>query len=197
MEPNTCSGWEAQMAIAPLGESPRRRAGQAPLHLVKGGRPIEAPARRSARHARTELPIGVPDVPVELVRSRAAHPTARPVRAGGVLADDGRNRRAAARGSATLARRRAVSLGLVAVVAVVLLSLPLRSLAAVTVDGQVTPTASPTGLVPGSVYVVHAGDTLRSIARRVQGSDVANIERRLALSVGSSVLVPGEHVDIP
>lgn len=186
------------MAIAPLGESPRRRAGQAraPLQLIKGGRATGAPARRIARHAPSELPVGVPDDSVELVRSRAAHPTARPVRAGGVPFDNGRNRRAARR-SATLARRRAISLGLVAVVAVVLLSLPLRSLAAVTVDGQVTPTASPTGLAPGSVYVVHAGDTLRSIARRVQGSDVAKIEHQLALSVGSSVLVAGEHVDIP
>jgi LysM repeat protein len=139
----------------------------------------------------------VQDDSVDLVRSRAAHPTARPVQAGGVLVDEGRNRRAVARRSARLARRRAISLGLVAAVAVVLLSLPLRSLAAVTVDGQVTPTASPTGLVPGSVYVVHAGDTLRSIARRVQGGDVAKIERQLALSVGSSMLVPGEHVDIP
>jgi hypothetical protein len=67
----------------------------------------------------------------------------------------------------------------------------------VTVDGQVTPNAAPGGLVPGSVYVVHAGDTLRSVARRVQGGDLATIERQLAESVGSSVLVPGEHVDIP
>jgi hypothetical protein len=104
----------------------------------------------------------------------------------------------AQRRPSALERRRTASLVMVAVVAIVLLSLPLRSLAAVTVSGQVTPAASPVGLAPGSTYVVHGGDTLRSVARRIHGSgNLASVERQLAATVGSSVLVPGEHIQIP
>jgi LysM repeat protein len=96
-----------------------------------------------------------------------------------------------------LARRRAVAIGLAGVVAVVLLALPRRALGAVTVDGRVTPGAAAGGLAPGSTYVVHAGDTVASIAASVQGGNVAQVERQIVREVGSSVLVPGEHVVVP
>ncbi len=84
-------------------------------------------------------------------------------------------------------RRRAVVLaGMTAVALLVVLMLPLRALGGTTV----TPTA-------GREYVVRSGDTLASIAARVGGRNVAGLERRLADEVGSTVLVPGEHVLIP
>jgi hypothetical protein len=185
------------MAIAPLGESPRRQAAQPALRLVRGGRGPKAPVRGAARHARIE-PLRDPALEgAEIVRSRSAHPTARDPRPALSQPDLAARRRAAVRSSTAVARRRATALAVIALVAVVLLSLPLRSLAAVTVDGQVTPAASPGGLAPGSIYVVHAGDTLRSVARRIDGGNVSALEHQLAVQVGSSVLVPGEHVHIP
>jgi LysM repeat protein len=185
------------MAIAPLGEGPRRGSAQPALRLVRGGRVVGGPVRGPGRHVRIERSAPqVVDRP-ELERSRAEHPTSRRAMVVPSRPEPAAQRTAAARRSAAVARRRAATLAAIAVVAVVLLALPLRSLAAVTVDGQVTPTASPGGLAPGSVYVVHAGDTLRSIARRVVGANVAAVEGQLAVEVGSSVLVPGEHVHIP
>lgn len=184
------------MAIAPLGESWRPEPATAPpLRLVRGGRPAGASARGAARHART----GVAPVATdrrELQRSRSDHPSSQ--RAEVLARPDVStpNRAVGQRRSAS--RRRGVALTAVGAVAVVLLSLPLRSLAGVTVDGQVTPAASPGGLAPGSVYLVHAGDSVRSLASRMGGSGslVAN-ELRLERAIGSSVLVPGEHVHIP
>jgi len=97
----------------------------------------------------------------------------------------------------TLARRRrTVAVGVV-LAAVVLLAMPLRALGAVTVDGRATPAGVAAGLAPGSIYVVQPGDSLRSIAVRVNPAALAVVEHELAASTGSSVLVPGEHVVIP
>jgi len=85
----------------------------------------------------------------------------------------------------------------VAVAAVVLLALPIRALGAVTVAGQDTPGGAPAGLAPGSTVVVQSGDTIHSLAMRVNPGDVAAIARALAAEVGSATLVPGEHVVIP
>jgi hypothetical protein len=83
-------------------------------------------------------------------------------------------------------RRRVVLAGMTAVALLVVLMLPLRALGGTTV----TPTA-------GREYVVRSGDTLASIAARVGPRNVAGLERRLADEVGSTVLVPGEHLLIP
>jgi hypothetical protein len=86
-------------------------------------------------------------------------------------------------------QRRRVILALVVVALLVLLMLPIRALA-----GQTLPVAGPTA---GQQYVVHNGDTLASIADRVGGSNVAGLQRQLAREVGSTVVVPGEHLLIP
>jgi hypothetical protein len=93
--------------------------------------------------------------------------------------------------TATSARvqRRRVILGVVVVVLLVLLMLPIRALGGKTVTGS-APTA-------GQQYVVRSGDTLSSIASKVGGGNVAGMEQRLASEVGSTVLVPGEHLLIP
>ena len=77
-----------------------------------------------------------------------------------------------------------------AAVLFVLLMLPLRALGA-------GPTIADSGPTVGQVYVVHSGDTLHSIAARVDSADVAGMMQRLAKEAGSSVVVPGEHLLIP
>jgi hypothetical protein len=90
--------------------------------------------------------------------------------------------------TAVVQRRRLV-LGLVVVALLVLLALPIRALA-----GQTIASAAPTA---GQEYIVHSGDTLQSIAARVDSSDVAGLAHRLAIETGSTVVVPGEHLLIP
>jgi len=77
------------------------------------------------------------------------------------------------------------------------LAMPLRALGAVTVLGQQTPGGVPAGLAPGSTYVVQHGDTLRSIAQRVNAAIAPLIAAELAAETGSAQVVAGEHVRIP
>ena len=91
--------------------------------------------------------------------------------------------------------RAAVAVSVLA--AVVLLALPIHALGAVTVAGQATPDAAPAGLAPGSTIVVQPGDSIDSVAMRINPSDAVQLERSLANEVGSNTLVPGEHIVIP
>ena len=88
-------------------------------------------------------------------------------------------------------RRRAVLA--VAAVAValllVLLALPLRQL-----GGSNLAQAQPT---VGQEYIVKSGDTLASIAARADRAQAGSLTARLAREVGSTVVVPGEHIQIP
>jgi hypothetical protein len=90
-------------------------------------------------------------------------------------------------------QRRRVILGLVVLGLLVLLALPIRAIGGHPVTGS-APAA-------GQVYVVQGGDTLASIARRVEtgsgAGNVAGLVRRLSAEVGSSTVVPGEHLLIP
>ena len=88
-------------------------------------------------------------------------------------------------------RRRVVLVAVAAVVAIllVLLALPIRQL-----GGSTLAQAGPT---PGQVYVVKTGDTLASIAGRADAAHAASLVPQLAREVGSSVVVPGEHILIP
>lgn len=192
------------MAIAPFEETSEttRQAAARPLRVIPGGRSAGAAPRRSALHA-SPLPIEVPR------RARDAHPSAqRPA----ARPDVGRQLRpvnpAAARNArpGALARPVAVSVrvrrGRAAVAvsvlaAVVLLALPIHALGAVTVAGQATPDAAPAGLAPGSTIVVQPGDSIDSVAMRINPSDAVQLERSLANEVGSNTLVPGEHIVIP
>ncbi len=94
-------------------------------------------------------------------------------------------------GRATLTRVQKRRIAFVAALAIlfVLLMLPIRALGGQTIVG-----ASPSA---GQVYVVQSGDTLHSIAARVDRGNVAGMTRRLAAEVGSGVIVPGEHLQIP
>jgi hypothetical protein len=71
----------------------------------------------------------------------------------------------------------------------VLLALPLRQLA-----GRSLAQDPP---APGQEYIVKTGDSLASIARQADPSHAATLASSLAREVGSSVVVPGEHIQIP
>jgi hypothetical protein len=71
----------------------------------------------------------------------------------------------------------------------VLLALPIRAL-----GGSTLAQAPPS---KGQVYVVKSGDTLASIAAQANPDRAGSLTQELAREVGSSVVVPGEHVFIP
>ena len=86
-------------------------------------------------------------------------------------------------------RRRRVVLGAVVLTLLVLLALPIRS-----IGGS---TLAQTAPAPGQEYIVKAGDTLASIATRADPAQAAALGGRLAREIGSTVVVPGEHIFIP
>jgi Tfp pilus assembly protein FimV len=86
-------------------------------------------------------------------------------------------------------RRRRVVLGAAVLGLLVLLALPIRAL-----GGSTLAQAPPS---QGQVYVVKAGDTLASIAAQADPVRAGTLTQELAREVGSSVVVPGEHVFIP
>jgi hypothetical protein len=187
------------MAIAPLDDPRGEERG---LRLVRGGRPAGAAPRGIARHAASDRTLA-------LRRSRAAHPTARALPRPTIAPVPERRaawataslqpmvERQIATRTATLARRRRTAGFGIVLVALVLLAMPLRALGAVTLDGRATPNGTVAGLAPGALYVVQAGDTMTSIARRVNPAAAPAIARELVASTGSSTVVPGEHVVIP
>jgi hypothetical protein len=86
-------------------------------------------------------------------------------------------------------RRLVLAMALVVAVLLVLLMLPLRAL-----GGSTLADAGP---AVGQTYIVKAGDTLASIAQRTGVGNVAALTSQLATEVGSSAVVPGEHIRIP
>ena len=79
----------------------------------------------------------------------------------------------------------------------VLLALPLSSIGTVTLSGQSTPGGAPSGLADGSIYVVHEGDTLASIAHRINPALEGALSAQMAKAIGSSTIVPGEQIQLP
>jgi diacylglycerol kinase family enzyme len=71
----------------------------------------------------------------------------------------------------------------------VLLALPIRVL-----GGSTLAQAAP---VQGREYIVKAGDTLTSIAVQADPGHASALVARLVGEVGSTVVVPGEHIFIP
>ena len=105
---------------------------------------------------------------------------------------------AARRSTSTRVRRRRLALGLGVLTALVIVALPVQVFGSRTVTGQLAPGGITTGLPDGSVYVVQPGDSLTSIAHRINpGGDQAALIRALRTTVGSPVVVPGEHIVLP
>jgi hypothetical protein len=86
-------------------------------------------------------------------------------------------------------RRRRLLVGIVVAVILVLLMLPIRAF-----GGSTLASAGPT---PGQEYIVKSGDTLTSIAERVDPSHASSMVARLVAETGSDVVVLGEHIAIP
>lgn len=193
------------MAIAPLAvEVEQEDRYPAALRLVPGGRPLGAAPRGAAVHARRE-------VSGELDHSISAHPAgtrrqepASPLSPSYPLPTVEHPVTAAARSSVqrqirrqNLARRRRTVAVVGVVAAGILLALPIRALGAMTMSGQETPGGVTAGLPDGSTYVVQAGDTLHSIALRINPAAAPRLERQMAASIGAKTVVPGEHITVP
>jgi hypothetical protein len=115
----------------------------------------------------------------------------RPLRAGRSLAE----RRVA---RARMMRRRRRTLVVLALVAgLVILSLPGHAFGGVTGGGLSTDLATSSVLASGMTYVVQPGDTVHSIAAAMNPVSPSTAQRILVHELGTSVVVPGEHVLIP
>jgi hypothetical protein len=114
-----------------------------------------------------------------------------PLRRGPSLAE-----RRQARARVVQRRRRALA-GAVIVAALTVLALPGHTLGATDGAGLSNDLAGSSVLASGESYVVQPGDTVGSIARAMNPVDPAFARRLLVKELGSSVVVPGEHVLIP
>jgi hypothetical protein len=94
-------------------------------------------------------------------------------------------------------RRRRSALALASVVTLVILAWPGHAFGGVTGSGALVDRADSSVLASGMVYVVRPGDTVDSIAKAVNPSNVAVARAAIVHELGSSVVVAGEHVLIP
>ncbi len=90
-----------------------------------------------------------------------------------------------------VSRRRRAGVVVIAAVVVllVLLALPIRSF-----GGSTLAQAAP---AQGQEYVVKPRDTLASIADQADPAHAASLAGRMADEIGSTTVVPGEHLFIP
>lgn len=94
-------------------------------------------------------------------------------------------------------RRRRTLLGLALVSGLIVLSLPGPAFGGVTGAGLATDLATSSTLASGMNYVVQPGDTFASIAQLMNPVDPSKARTALRRELGSSVVVPGEHILIP
>jgi hypothetical protein len=136
------------------------------------------------------------DTEVEETEVRGSHlqlvnTTPTPVRIGVPV-----ERRRAAR-ARMVRRRRRSALALGVVMSMVVLVWPGHAFGGVTGSGVSVDGATGALLTPGMVYIVHEGDSVSAIARLVNPGDPALAQRAIVAELGSSFVVPGEHVLIP
>ena len=125
------------------------------------------------------------------LRLATSAPTLRPIRVGRSL----EHRRAAR--ARMMRRRRRTLVGLVLIAGLVILSWPGHAFGGVTGTGLPTDLANSSVVASGTVYEVQAGDTVASIAAKVNPLDPHLARVALVRELGSAVVVPGEHVLIP
>lgn len=94
-------------------------------------------------------------------------------------------------------RRRRVLGALALVAALAVLAMPGRAFGGSTATGMPTDLEGAGVLAPGAVYVVQPGDTVMSIAKLVNPLDPARARTALVHELGSSAVVPGEHLVAP
>lgn len=135
--------------------------------------------------------VTVAESPRPALRLVTTVPSSTPLRRGAPLAER-RNARALVK------RRHRRALAVLALAgAVSILAVPGHVLGATTGAGLSTDLADSSVLASGMDYVVQPGDTVSSIARDVNPVDPASARSLLVRELGSSVVVPGEHVLIP
>jgi hypothetical protein len=81
--------------------------------------------------------------------------------------------------------------------AMVVLAMPGHLLGAAAGTGLSNDLGASSVLASGMDYVVQPGDTVASIARSMNPTDPGEARTLLVRELGSSVVVPGEHVLIP
>ncbi len=96
-----------------------------------------------------------------------------------------------------LQRRRRTLVALALVVGLAILSWPGHAFGGTTATGLPGDLATSSVIASGTVYVVQPGDTLASIAAMVNPVSPLLARRALAHELGSSYVVPGEHILIP
>ena len=94
-------------------------------------------------------------------------------------------------------RRRRTAIALLLVIGLVILAWPGHAFGSTTNTGLSTDLANSSVLAPGMLYVVQPGDSISSIAAKVNPVEPALARRALVHELGSSYVVPGEHVLIP
>jgi hypothetical protein len=96
-----------------------------------------------------------------------------------------------------LQRRRRAAAALVLLGALTILALPGHMFGATTGAGLSTDLAGSSTLASGMDYVVQPGNTVNSIAREMNPANPSLARSLLVRELGSTVVVPGEHVLIP
>jgi hypothetical protein len=122
---------------------------------------------------------------------RLVEPVVLPLRTGVPV-----SRRRAAR-ARMLRRRRRAAVAVAVVMSAVILAWPGHAFGGETGSGLPIDQANSTVLASGMVYVVQPGDTVNSIARQMNPWQPNVARRALVHELGSTVVVPGEHVLVP
>lgn len=94
-------------------------------------------------------------------------------------------------------RRHRLAAGVLVLGALAILAVPGHVLGATTGSGLSTDLANSSVLASGMNYVVQPGDTVNSIATDMNPTDPSEARTLLVRELGSSVVIPGEHVLIP
>jgi hypothetical protein len=94
-------------------------------------------------------------------------------------------------------RRQRLAATLVVLGALTILAIPGHVYGATTGAGLSGDLANSSVLASGMNYVVQPGDTINSIARDMNPTDPAEARSLLVDELGSTVVVPGEHVLVP
>jgi hypothetical protein len=94
-------------------------------------------------------------------------------------------------------RRQRLAATLVVLGALTILAIPGHVYGATTGAGLSTDLANSSVLASGMNYVVQSGDTINYIAQDMNPTDPAEARTLLTNELGSTVVVPGEHVLIP
>ncbi|MFZ1063320.1 MAG: LysM peptidoglycan-binding domain-containing protein [Acidimicrobiales bacterium] len=94
-------------------------------------------------------------------------------------------------------RRRRSAIALLLVIGLVILAWPGHAFGGTTNTGLPTDVADSSVLAPGMLYIVQTGDTVTSIAAQINPVDPGLARQALVRELGSTYVVPGEHILIP